>query len=146
MNTYVWIWAVILAVCVIIELLTVGLTTIWLAAGALGALIAACLNASVALQIILFIIVSAVLLIFTRPVLIKKMNLGKEKTNIDSIIGQTGIVTAPISEFDTGLVKAGGQIWSALSADQNKIDAGEKIIVDRVEGVKLIVRPYHDKN
>lgn len=143
-TTYVWIWAVALAVLVIIELLTVGLTTIWFAAGALAALISACFDVSVTLQIVLFIIISVTLLVFTRPLLIRKMHLGREKTNIDSILGQTGIVTEHIGEFDSGLVKVGGQIWTALSTDQTAIDPGQKITVDRVEGVKLIVKPVRE--
>lgn len=82
------IWLVILAVLVVIEIITLGLTTIWFAGGALVALVVSLLGGPVWLQILLFLIVSVVLLIFTRPLAVRYMNKNQQKTNVDSIPGK----------------------------------------------------------
>ncbi len=140
MDNYIWIWIATIILFVIVELITAGLTTIWFAAGAVLSLLAAILNWPLYAQLIIFAVSSILLLVFTRPVLLKKMKI-TAVTNINSIIGETGIVTSDIKEFDTGLVKVKGQIWTALSTDGSFIIKGTKITVDHIEGVKLIVRP-----
>lgn len=90
------IWLILFVVLVVFEIATLGLTTIWFAAGSLVAFFAALLHATWWLQFILFIIVSFVMLIFTRPFAVKYINKHTSKTNIDSIIGQTGRVIAKI--------------------------------------------------
>ena len=92
-------WLGILIVLVIIELATLGLTTIWFAGGALIAFIASLLGASIAVQVVLFLAVSVVLLFFTRPLAMKYVNKNRIKTNVDSLIGQKAIVLTDIDNL-----------------------------------------------
>ena len=121
---------------------TMGLTTIWFAGGALVAIFAAVVGAPIWLQAIIFIVVSLVLLFFTRPIAVKYFNKDRVKTNVESMVGRQAIV---ISEIDNlqgiGQVTVGGQEWSARSAeDQAKIAVGAVTVVVAISGVKLIVR------
>ena len=141
-NPMLWIWVVIIAGSIIAEIATLGLTTIWFAGGAAVALGTSIAGGSIWLQIILFIIVSVVLMILIRPYAKKRFNNRRVATNVDSILGQTGIVINEIDNLQSqGLVKIGGQEWTARSMDSSeKIAPGQEVIVDRVEGVKVIVR------
>ena len=139
---YSIIWLVAAVVLAVIEALTLGLSTIWFAGGAVVAAIFAYFGVSVITQIFVFLIVSGVLVIFTRPVAQKKLKVGKEKTNVDTAVGQTCVVMEEIRPYNVGQVKLGGQIWSAVgSVESERIKAGETVKVLRVEGVKLIVEP-----
>lgn len=135
-------WLVLLIICIGIEVATMGLTTIWFAGGALVAIFAAVVGAPIWLQAIIFIVVSLVLLFFTRPIAVKYFNKDRVKTNVESMVGRQAIV---ISEIDNlqgiGQVTVGGQEWSARSAeDQAKIAVGAVTVVVAISGVKLIVR------
>ena len=135
------IWLIILVVCIVVELITMGLTTIWFAGGALIAAIAAALSLPLWLQILLFLAVSLVLLYLTRPVAVKYFNKDRVKTNAESLVGQQAIV---ISEIDNlqgiGQVTVGRQEWSARTADDNKkLPVGSVVIIRAISGVKLIV-------
>ncbi len=123
------------------EAVTVGLVSVWFAGGALAAMLAAALSAQLWLQITVFLAVSAVLLYFTRPI-VKKLLSGKNKeTNLDRIIGKTVIVSERVdNDAETGKCSIAGVSWSLRSDDGDVIEAGEKVTVDRVEGVKLIVK------
>ena len=134
-------WLVITVVLVVIELLTMGLTTVWFAGGALVATIAALFHAPFALQIILFLIVSALLLFFTRPLAVKYFNKDRVRTNAESLVGRQAIV---ISEIDNlqgiGQFNVGGMEWSARTkADDVKLPVGTVTTVLAINGVKLIV-------
>ena len=134
-------WLVVLVVLVIIELLTMGLTTVWFAGGALVATIAALLHAPLFLQIILFLVVSAVLLFFTRPLAVKYFNKDRIRTNAESLVGRQAIV---ISEIDNlqgiGQVNVGGMEWSARTrVDGVKLPVGTVVTVLAINGVKLVV-------
>ena len=135
------IWLAVLILLVVIEIFTLGLTTIWFAGGALAAIIAAALGAPVWLQILLAGIVSAVLLFFTRPVAVKYFNRDREKTNAESLVGRQAIV---ISEIDnlrgTGQVAVNGMEWTARNImDDQTISSGEVVIIRGINGVKLLV-------
>jgi len=95
-------------------------------------------------QIIIFLLISAVLLYFTRPIAIKKFKTGKVKTNVDSLIGMHALVTRQIGEFERGEVKLNGQFWTARSEDDSVINEGTKCEVVRIEGVQAIVRVLPD--
>ena len=103
-------WLVLLIICIGIEVATMGLTTIWFAGGALVAIFAAVVGAPIWLQAIIFIVVSLVLLFFTRPIAVKYFNKDRVKTNVESMVGRQAIV---ISEIDNlqgiGQVTVGGQ-------------------------------------
>lgn len=141
-------WLIVLIVCIGIELPTLGLTTIWFAGGALVAIFAAIVGAPIWLQAVLFIVVSLLLLFFTRPVAVKYFNKDRVKTNVESLVGRQAIV---ISEIDNlqgiGQVTVGGQEWSARSADdQVNIAVGAVVTVVAINGVKLVVREQQLQN
>ena len=141
-------WLILLIVCIGIELPTMGLTTIWFAGGALVAIFAAVVGAPIWLQAVLFIVVSLLLLFFTRPVAVKYFNKDRVKTNVESMVGRQAIV---ISEVDNlqgiGQVTVGGQEWSARSADERvNINVGAVVTVVAINGVKLIVREQQLQN
>ena len=129
------IWLALMAVLLIIEIMTLGLTTIWFAAGALVATIAAACGAPVLVQVILFLVVSVLMLVFTRPVAMRYFNVGRAKSNVDSMLGERGIVTGR-------QVTLKGMEWSARSQEtEGTIEEGTVVIVKKIDGVKLIVVP-----
>lgn len=135
------VWLIMLILFVVIEVATMGLTTIWFAAGALVALISSLLGAPVMVQGLLFVIISLVLLFFTRPIAVKYFNKGRAKTNVESVVGQKAIVTTEINNLlGTGNASLSGQEWTARSviADQ-VIPEGTIVTVEQVDGVKLMV-------
>ena len=135
-------WLIATVLLAIIEAATMGLTSIWFACGSLAAMIAAILGAGLWVQIALFIVVSAVLLLFTRPVATKYLKLGKEKTNADRVVGKTGVVIETIdNEKAVGLVRVDGQMWTARSVDGAVIAKDTEVKIDSISGVKLMVEP-----
>lgn len=138
---YAIIWLAALVVLLIAEALTLGLTTIWFAGGALIALVAALLGANVWVQLGIFLAVSLVLLIFTRPLALRYMNKSTLKTNVDSLAGEQGIVSETIDNLEaTGKVKLNDVFWMARSEDGSIINEGTVVEIVRVDGVKLIVK------
>ena len=133
-------WLIAMVVLIICEAATVGLVSIWFAGGALAALVAASLGAKPWLQLVLFLAVSAGLLLGLRPIA-RKLNRGKAfATNVDSNIGKLALVVEPIDNLrGTGRVMIGSVDWTARSEDGSVIARGEKVRVLRVEGVKVCV-------
>lgn len=139
MNAVYWLAALVILLA--IEAATLGLTTIWFAGGALAALLAALLGAGLPVQIGCFLVVSFVLLIFTRPAAVRFLNKDTVKTNVDSVIGTDAVVTETIDNLQgTGKASLGGNLWTARAAEEG-VTIPEKTVVTvvRVEGVKLIV-------
>lgn len=148
MNEMMIVWLIVLILAIVIEAITMGLASIWFAGGALVAVIAAAFNAPLAAQIILFLIVSLILLFFTRPIAVKYFNKDRVRTNVESLVGRQAIV---ISEIDNlqgiGQVTVGGQEWSARSFfDDVTLQVGVVVEVVAVSGVKLIVRKDAQSN
>ena len=135
-------WIIAAAVLAVIEVLTLGLTTIWFAGGALAGAAMAALGFSVILQFVAFVLVTGLLLVITRPIATRYLTGKVTRTNVDSLIGKTGIVTEKIDNLNAlGQVKVNGQIWSARSSSDEKIiKEREKVEVLAVSGVKLIVK------
>lgn len=135
-------WLAIVIVLLVIEIATLGLTTIWFAGGALVACVAALLHANIWVQIVLFLVVSVLLLFFTRPLAIRYMNKDRMKTNVDSMVGKEAVVTESIDNLKAqGIVQVNGLEWTARSEEsQEVIPKGAIVEVGRVNGVKLIVR------
>lgn len=139
-----FIWLALIIVFAVIEGANPQLVSIWFAGGALVSMIVSFFDVSVQIQIIVFVFSSAVLLALTRPLIKKKIIVRNSKTNSDSNIGKTGIVTAKIDNYHAkGLVQLAGLSWSARSADDSVIPEGEFVTVVRIEGVKLIVSPQN---
>lgn len=143
MNWAAIIWFVIMAVFLIVEAACpFHLVSIWFAAGALVSMIISMLGGELWLQIIAFCIVSGALLAGLWPFIRKFLNPHLTATNVDSVIGTEGIVTADIDNLNAvGQVKLGGMEWTARSTSGDKITAGTRIRVDRIEGVKAFVSP-----
>jgi membrane protein implicated in regulation of membrane protease activity len=135
-----WIWVILTVIFAVIEAFTFGLTTIWFALSAFLMVFISFLPIPFIYQIFIFLAISAVFLIFTRPVAIKKFKTGRVKTNVDSLTGKHALVTMKISEFDRGEVKVSGQLWTARSEDGSTIEEGAKCEIIRIEGVHAIVK------
>ena len=135
-------WMILFVLLLVIELLTMGLTTIWFAGGALAALIAKVCGASFWPQMMVFVAVSFALLFFTRPFAVKYVNRGRVSTNIDELIGMDAVVLEEIDNLrSTGKVQVRGMEWTARAQKQDQIIAKDKIVeICKIEGVKLIVK------
>ena len=142
MNWAAIIWLGLTVAFLIAEASTVTVISLWFAAGSLVAMAMALLGGAVWLQVLTFLVVSAVALTALRPLVRKYLTPKLTATNIDSIIGSIGIVTAPIDNIGaTGQVKLNGMEWSARSTSGDPIPAGSKVRVDKIEGVKVFVSP-----
>ena len=135
-------WLALFVILLIIEIITVGLTTIWFAGGSMAALIVAAVGGPVWLPGI-FLVVSFVLLFFTRPWAVKYLNPHKTRTNYEDAIGKTVRVTMKIDNIEeTGTAVLNGQEWTARSNDDAvTIEADTTAEVVAISGVKLIVKP-----
>ena len=135
-------WLVLFVVLLIIEIFTMGLTTVWFAGGALVAFILAFVGFDLPVQIIVFLLVSILLLVLTRPVAIKFFNQERQKTNAESLIGQKAIVLETIDTIHgSGRVEVNGMEWSAKTDEMTQaIAAGEIVSIEGIQGVKLIVK------
>jgi membrane protein implicated in regulation of membrane protease activity len=135
------VWLALAVIFAVAEGLTLSMITIWFTIGAAVSAVVAAFGGGIWVQFIAFVAVSVVLLIFTRPVLVKHLKVGREKNNVEALEGQTGLVTKAIEPFGSGLVKTGGIIWTAIGESQDFAAAeGETVEIVRVEGVKLIVK------
>ena len=134
------VWLIILALCLVVEIATLGLVTIWFAGGALVAFFVAMVTDSVLIQVIVFLAVSLLLLFFTRPVAKRFYNSKRTKTNVDSVIGEQCKVTETVDNFNgTGTVLLNGLEWTARSKDETVIETGVRVQVCAIDGVKVIV-------
>lgn len=135
------VWLVIFLVLLIIEIITLGLTTIWFAIGALGAFITTLFGAGIVVQVLVFIIISLFTLILTRPIAVKYFSKSNLKTNVEGIIGRCAVVTEAIVDGNSnGKAELDGEIWIARSQDGSYIQIDETVEIMAVEGVKLIVK------
>lgn len=140
-STMIFVWLGLTVFFLILEGISVQLTSIWFALGAIVAMLLAVFHVdSLPVQIAAFVIVSLVTLIATRPLTRKLIDKKKQPTNADRNIGETAIVTTDIVNLEgKGEVKVKGTQWTARSADGTDISTGETVRVLRIEGVKLIV-------
>ncbi|OHW63218.1 hypothetical protein EUAN_00820 [Andreesenia angusta] len=139
-------WIIVAVVCGIVEAVSLGITSIWFVIGAIVALVLASFEVPFIVQIVVFLVVSIVLLIYTRPIATKYLKLGKEKTNVDAIAGQNGIVIEKIDNMlGKGQVKIGGQIWSAKSENGEDIPRDTEVMVLDVRGVRVVVKRVEEE-
>ena len=142
MNWAAVVWLALMVVFLLIEASTVTLVSTWFAVGALAALIAGLLNAPVWLQVMVFVLVSAAALSALRPLVRRYVTPKITKTNVDAVVGSTGLVTVAIDNVSAvGQVKLGAMYWTARSTAGNRIPEGTLVQVDRIEGVKVFVTP-----
>ena len=131
------IWFVVFIVMLVIEILTVNLVSIWFAIGALSAMLTAYFTESILIQIVVFILVSIISLLITKPLVKKFKGFDITPTNSDRVIGKTGEVIKRIGKNNYGEVKIFGNTWTATSKEE--LEVGDKVKVLNIEGVKLIV-------
>ena len=142
MNWAACIWLILMVVFLAAEASTVTLVSLWFAAGALAAMVVSLTGGGIGFQTFVFLAVSVVLLTALRPLLRKYITPKLTKTNIDSVIGATGYVTASINNVTAeGQVKLGAMYWTARSTSGEPIPEGTLIRADRIEGVKVFVSP-----
>ncbi|MEG1988711.1 MAG: NfeD family protein [Oscillibacter sp.] len=141
MSVMIWVWLGAIVVFGGLEAATAGLVCIWFVAGAVAALLAAVLGASMAVQTVTFVVVSVAALAITRPLVRKFTGNQVQPTNLDRVIGQRAKVTEEVdNERSAGAVYVDGKTWTARSADGSVIPAGEQVEIERMEGVKLFVK------
>ena len=142
MNWAAIVWLALIVLFLLAEAATVSLVSLWFAAGALAAMIVCLLQGTVGFQIAVFLVVSGGLLALLRPLVRKFVTPKLTSTNVDAVIGSTGIVTAAIDNVAaTGQVKLGAMVWTARSTSGEPLPEGARVKVDRVEGVKAFVSP-----
>ena len=147
-DSYITIaWLGLLIILLVIEIITVGLTSIWAAGGALAALILNILGLSLVWQVIAFFAVTFVLLIFTRPFAVRFINTQREKTNYEGIIGKTIRIAERVDNIrQTGMAVVNGQEWTVRAEDEQEVLEPETLAkVVNISGVKLIVRKYEEE-
>ncbi len=136
-------WLLLFILLLVIEVLTMGLTTIWFAGGALAAFLVSLVAGNILeLEVAVFIIVSVILLLFTRPWAMRYLNRRTTRTNADSVVGTIVRVTEPVNNIlDQGAAQADGKIWTARAAADDILFAeGELAVVSEIRGVKLILQ------
>lgn len=137
-----WIWLILIVILIVIELATLGLTTVWFAVGAIAALVTCALGMNGLGQVIVFLAVSFILVILVRPIAQGRFNRNREKTNVGSLIGKTGVVSEAIDNMrSVGHVSVNGMEWLARTMDDgDRIEAGTLVTIAEISGVKLIVK------
>ena len=139
-------WLILMVICIVFEIATVGLVSIWFAGGALIACFLAMANIHVVIQVIVFLVVSLLLLIVTKPMAKEWINKDRVRTNYEGIIGKVVRVTERVDNInETGTALINGQEWTARSKNDNIIlEQGEVAQVVNISGVKLILKNYQD--
>lgn len=144
-NNLMWFWLSVMVVCVLIEALTLALTSVWAAIAALIMIFVSQTGLPFKWQLLLFLVLTIALIVTTRPFAVKKLKLGKNKTNVNSLIGQEVLVVKKISPFQKGEVKAkNGVIWTVQNADpqsSTEISEGTVCTIEKIDGNTLSVKP-----
>ncbi len=133
-------WLIVLTILILIEIMTLGITTIWFAGGALVAFIVSLFFDNLFLEIIIFLVISFPLLYFTRPIILRYFHSGNRRSKYEGVIGKEATVLAMIDNSNTvGQVDVEGQEWSARSLEGDIIEQGCKVTVKGISGAKLTV-------
>ena len=143
MNPMAILWVVLLVVFVAVEAFTVSMVSVWFAFGAVGAMITSLLDGELWLQVVVFVVVSAVMLALLRPLSKKYLKPRIQATNVDALIGVIGIAEEDVDAMN-GRVKLGDVTWSARSVGDRTLPAGSYVRIARVQGNKLYVAPVEE--
>ncbi len=135
-----WVWVAVTIICVVIESLTLTLTTIWFGISAFVMVFLAFTPLPFPAQLFIFVALALILLIFTRPVVKKKLNKKTIATNYERVIGQIAVVTKKITALEKGAVKINGMEWTAAVKEDITLEEGSKCIVDEIAGVTAYVK------
>lgn len=139
------IWLILSGIFLIIEIINLGFLIFWFSVGAFIAMIASFFIDNVIAQITIFLVSSTILLFATKP-FVKKILPNEVKTNSFSIEGKVGKVTADIEPIEgKGQVKVGSEVWSAKSVDDTFISKDTEVIIEKIDGVKVLVKPLIKK-
>jgi membrane protein implicated in regulation of membrane protease activity len=139
-NNIPWVWVAATIICVIIESLTLSLTTIWFGISAFVMVFLAFTPIPFSVQLFIFVVLALVLLIFTRPFVKKKLNQKKIATNYERVIGQVAVVTKKITSLDKGSIKINGMEWTAATKGEASLEEGSKCIIEEIAGVTAYVK------
>ena len=138
----VYVWLGLIVAFIAVEAATVNLMSIWFIGGSVAGLVCAILGAPTLLQFAVFILVSALLLALLRPLLKKYLRVKPSRTNADRLLGQEALVTEDIDNLrETGAIRINGVLWTAKSADDTQIPIGTRVVIERIEGAKVYVKP-----
>lgn len=132
------IWLGVVVLLTVIELSTVNLVSIWFIASAIASMIVSIFFDNFFVQFAIFVVGGIFLLLLTRKFLVDFLKVKSEGTNLDRVIGMEGVVKESVDKNVIGEVKVDGKLWSAISS--RKIEVGESVLVERIDGVKLVVR------
>ncbi len=138
-NNLPWVWVAVTIICIVIESLTLSLTTIWFGISSFVLVFLAFTPIPFGAQMFIFVALALVLLIFTRPVVKQKLNQKKIATNYERIIGQIALVTKKITALDKGSVKINGMEWTAAVKEDITLEEGSKCIIEEIAGVTVYV-------
>ena len=137
--TYGTMWLIISGICLVLEIFTVSFLLFFPGVGAFLAFISYLLGANIYLQVIIFVISSALMILFIRPIITKFFKAKDVPMNSSSLIGKTGVILKDISSSNIGQVKVSGEIWSAISRENEEISKDSEVKIIAIDGVKLIV-------
>ena len=135
-----WFWLAICVICIVIEVSTLSLTTIWFAIGAFAMVFISMIAMPFQYQLLIFTAISVIPMIFTRPIAVKKLAVKRSATNSDSIIGKKAIVTEKITPLEKGAIKVNGLIWTAKVQDESEFAAGDLCEIVSIEGATAVVK------
>ena len=135
-----WVWVAVTIICVVIESLTLALTTIWFGISACVLVFLAFTPLPFVAQVFIFVALALVLLIFTRPVVKKKLSQKQIATNYERVIGQIAVVTKKITALDKGAIKINGMEWTAAVKEDIVLEKGSKCIIEEIAGVTAYVK------
>ena len=138
----VYVWLGLIVAFIAVEAATVNLVSIWFIGGSVAGLVCAILGAPTLLQFAVFILVSALLLALLRPLLKKYLRVKPSRTNADRLLGQEALVTEDIDNLrETGAIRINGVLWTAKSVHDTQIPSGSRVVIARIEGAKVYVKP-----
>ncbi|MBQ1661291.1 MAG: NfeD family protein [Treponema sp.] len=139
-NNLPWVWVAVTIICVVIESLTLSLTTIWFGISAFVMVFLAFTPLPFPAQLLIFVALTMVLLIFTKPIVKKKLSQKKIATNYERVIGQIAVVTKRITALEKGSVKINGMEWTAAVKEDTTLEEGSKCMVEEIAGVTAYVK------
>ena len=133
-------WVIVAIVCGAVEIFTLGLWFLYLALSALtvALLVAIGWLPTIEIQLLIFAFLTILLVIFTRPLMVRLIRTREVPSNVKALVGQKGVSVEKIMPLHFGQVKLNGEIWTAVSSEE--IDSGSLVEVIDIEGVKLIVQ------
>ncbi len=135
-------WLIVAGIFFVIEIFTAGFLVFWLGIAALIAMIVSFFIPNITIQMVVFIIFSIILLLATKPLIKKFMNVKETKTNAFSIIGKKALVIKNIDSINkSGQIKVNGEVWSAIGKNDDTIEKGTEVEVVSINGVKAVVKP-----